>query len=330
VIQARIAIPPEVSPEAFRRRDRNAKVVALAGATMGTSWSVRIVSPHPPAQLRAGIDRALDCVIAQMSTWEQGSDISRFNRTPLGQWCTLPADFAYVLAAGLAVARASDGAFDPAAGALVDLWGFGPAGGRTAPPEAAALAVTASGWQAIECDGARARRAVAVRLDLSGIAKGFAVDAVARVLRALGAEDFLIEIGGELLGAGVKPDGQPWWVELETPPDMVPGTAPAPLRIALHGCAVASSGDYRRFFEHEGQRYAHTLDPRTRRPVTNAVVSATVVHPSCMMADAWATALTVSGADAGMALAGREGLAARMLLRDGSEILSSALQAMLD
>jgi thiamine biosynthesis lipoprotein len=325
VIQPRIAIPPEVSPEAFRRRDRAARIVALAGATMGTSWSARIVSAHPPARLRAAIQRVLDNVIAQMSNWEAGSDISRFNRAPPGAWCDLPADFAQVLDAGLEIARASGGAFDPAAGALVDLWGFGPAGGRSAAPDQAMLAAAASGWPAIERDGARARRMSEVRLDLSGIAKGFAVDAVARALRALGAQDFLVEIGGELLGAGVKPDGQPWWVDLETPP----ATALAPLRVALHEVAVASSGDYRRFFEQDGIRYAHTVDPRTRRPVANDVVSATVLHASCMLADAWATALTVLGPEEGMALATRERLAARIVVRDGGEFLSPELAAML-
>jgi thiamine biosynthesis lipoprotein len=168
-----------------------------------------------------------------------------------------------------------------------------------------------------------------VRIDLSGIAKGFSVDALARALQAIGARDFLVEIGGELRGVGVKPDGQPWWVDLEAPP----GARLAPLRVALHDIAIATSGDYRRFFDANGTRYAHTIDPRTRAPLINDVVSASVIHAECMMADAWATALTVLGPEDGMALAQREDLAARIVLRDGGghrELISPALKAMLD
>ncbi|MEG3152131.1 FAD:protein FMN transferase [Sphingomonas sp. ZT3P38] len=323
----RVAVPIEVSPDAFRRRDAGAAIVALSGETMGTSWSARIVSPRPAAELRAAIVQALDGVIAEMSNWEADSAISRFNRAPPGSWQDLPDDLAHVLDAALSVARTSGGAFDPAAGALADLWGFGPCG-RRAPPVEDALAAASSGWEAIELSDRRARRTAAVRLDLSGIAKGFGVDALARALRALGTNDFLVEIGGELVGAGVKPGGDPWWVDLEAPP----GARIAPLRVALHELAVATSGDYQRFFETEGRRYAHTIDPRTRRPVENGVVSATIVHSNCMMADAWATALTVLGPDEGMALAGREDLAARLIVRDGSahrELLSPRLEAML-
>ena len=147
------------------------------------------------------------------------------------------------------------------------------------------------------------------------------------MLRSMELRDFLVEIGGELRGEGVRPDGQPWWVDLEP----VPGSRLAPLRAALHGLSIATSGDYRRSFAHGGRDYAHTLDPRTGRPLDNGVASVTVLHPSCMLADAWATALTVLG-PAGMALAEREGLAAHMAVRAGTgfvEHLSPALQAML-
>ncbi|WP_457311873.1 FAD:protein FMN transferase [Sphingomonas sp. UYAg733] len=296
---------------------------------MGTTWSARIVSSRRPLELKTAIEDALRGVIAEMSDWEPDSLLSRINRAPVGTWRSLRADLAYVLDAGLAIARTSDGAFDPAAGTLVDLWGFGPAGRCTAPPAASALEEAASGWPAIERQGNRVRRTADVRIDLSGIAKGFGVDALVRALRSIGAHDFLVEIGGELRAEGVKPDGQPWWVDLEAPP----GARLTPLRVALHGIAVATSGDYRRFFDAEGRRYAHTIDPRTRRPVVNDVVSASVVHAECMIADAWATALTVLGPEAGIALATREGLAARIVVHKGEdhqEYLSPALTAMLE
>ncbi|WCM29894.1 FAD:protein FMN transferase [Sphingomonas sp. QA11] len=294
---------------------------------MGTSWSARVVSPRPASDIRAAIKRALDGVIAEMSNWEPDSDLSRFNRAPPGQWQALPADLLQVLDAGLAVARASGGAFDPTAGALVDLWGFGPAGRGALPAETEVMAAPV-GWRKLEISETRARRTADVRLDLSGIAKGFGVDALARALHGLGAGDFLAEIGGELVGAGVKPDGEPWWVELEAPP----GARIAPLRVALHDLAVATSGDYRRFFETGGRRYAHSIDPRTRRPVANGIAAVTVLNPRCMLADAWATALTVLGPEEGLALAIREGLAVRFVIRDASgyrEILSPALDEML-
>jgi thiamine biosynthesis lipoprotein len=322
----RVAVPLHVSVESFRRRDAGATVELFGGETMGTSWSARIVSARP-ADVRSAIRRALDGVIAEMSNWEAESDLSRFNRAPLGAWQDLPADLAQVLDAGLGVARASGGAFDPTAGALVDLWGFGPSGRGDLPAEAD-LADAPVGWAKIERSGTRARRTADVRLDLSGIAKGFGVDAVARALRGLGIDDFLAEIGGELVGSGVKPGGEPWWVELEPPP----GARIAPLRVALHDLAVATSGDYRRFFETGGRRYAHTIDPRTRRPVANGIAAVTVLHPSCMLADAWATALTVLGPEEGLALAADKGLAARMVVRDRfgyREILSPALTGML-
>nr|WP_294812708.1 FAD:protein FMN transferase [uncultured Sphingomonas sp.] len=291
---------------------------------MGTSWSVRAVDP--PAELRAEIENMLARVVAEMSQWEPDSNLSCFNRAEPGRWQPLPPGFAQVLAVGLAIADASGGAFDPAMGALAALWGFGPAGPQPFPAdEAVAEALARSGRRHIEQDGARARRTTPAALDFSGIAKGYAVDAVAERLRGLGLSDFLVEIGGELRGEGIKPDGQPWWIDCEA----VPGVVAAPLRVALHGLSIATSGDYRRGFELDGRRYAHTIDPRTGRPLDNGIASVSVLHASCMHADAWATALGVLG-PAGMALAEREGLAVRILVRGGGEYLSPMLKAMLD
>lgn len=312
----------------FDGRDRLAGIVAFGGETMGTRWSVQAVAPRGGMAgegVEAAIVATLDAVIAQMSNWEGQSDISRFNRAPPGKWQAVPDDFAAVLRAGLDVSRRSDGAFDPAIGGLVDRWGFGPAGYRAPPIDSAPL----QGWRAIEMEGARARRTADVALDFSGIAKGFAVDAVARYLADAGVQNALVEIGGELRGAGIKPDGQPWWVDLETPPEMMlPVT-----RVALCGVSVATSGDYRRFVAQDGQRYAHSIDPRSGAPVGNGVASVSVLHASAMMADAWATALLVLGVEAGLRLAAREDLAALMITReaDGAkEWMSPGFAAMLE
>lgn len=327
-------MPPVAAPEALLRRRAGAAVRDLGGETMGTRWSARLVEPADgmPPGIDAAIGMVLDRIVGQMSHWEPESDISRFNRAGIDRWCALPPEFVRVLAAALDVARASDGAFDPAMGRLADLWGFGPSGLRAVPPHEVEVARlhAAAGPGAVELDAPllRARRRRDVALDFSGIAKGYAVDAVAHVLHGRGLTDFLVEIGGELYGAGVRPDGQPWWVDLEA----VPGAETAPVRIALHELAVATSGDYRRGFTHDGRRYAHTLDSRTGRPSEAAVASVTVLHPQAMLADAWATALTVLGPVEGMAAAEREGLAAHMVERTGAggrEHWSPAFAAML-
>lgn len=305
---------------------------------MGTTWSAKFVERPPPpprpsiGSARTGIEAALlatlDRVVGEMSQWALDSALSRFNRSAIDAWQALPADLMLVLDTALDIGTRSGGAFDPACGALADLWGFGPPGPRAGMPTDVEIerALARSGAGGIERSGARARRAADVALDLSGIAKGFAVDALTATLRATGIADFLVEIGGEFVGAGIKPDGQPWWVDLEAPP----GIALPPLRVALHGLAVATSGDYRRFVAVGSKRLGHTLDPRTGRPIANGVVSTSVIAADCLTADAWATALTVLGQAEGMRVAEREGLAARIVTDDRREGLSPALSAMLE
>ncbi|MET0383542.1 MAG: FAD:protein FMN transferase, partial [Burkholderiaceae bacterium] len=182
-------------------------------------------------------------------------------------------------------------------------------------------------------------------LDLSAIAKGHGVDRVAILLGRLGFESHLVEVGGELRGTGIKPDGQPWWVALERPScGGLPGTAapsdesgrdpngrlPATL-VALHGLSAATSGDYRRWFEHDGVRYSHTIDPRDGRPVRHGLASVTVLHADCMTADALSTALTVMGPSDGPDFAERQAIAALFVVRgrDGlRERMTSAFEAM--
>lgn len=322
----RIALPVVISAEALAACDPRATVTDLAGETMGTRWSVRAVLPERTiaAAVEAAIVTRLGAIVDQMSHWSPTSVLARFNRAPADSWTILPPDFAHVIARGLAIAAATRGAFDPAIGRLVDLAGFGPLPVDSPPTDAAiTAALAASGWQRLDYSAGdrRLRQPGGLSLDLSGIAKGFAVDAVADLLAGLGVRHALVEIGGELVGRGVRPDGEPWWVDLERPPGC---DTLAPLRVALHDLAVATSGDYR--------RGAHTLDPRTGRSTYNHVVSASVIHTHALDADAWATALTVMGPDAGVATAAANGIAGRIVtLRDGAprEYLTPALIAML-
>jgi thiamine biosynthesis lipoprotein len=318
-----MAIPPTLSPAAFAGRDPTGRIVMLSGETMGTRWNLSAVSP-PEGTARV-VQAALDRVVAQMSQWETKSDISRFNRNAAGLWQPVPPEFARVLKAALEVAELSGGAFDPALGGAANLWGFGPAPAPAAVPAGDATSAAVGGHIEFDGPGLRARRLGPAQLDFSGIAKGFGADLAAEHLLASGIHHFLLEVGGELRGHGVKPDGQPWWVDIERPP----GSAIAPLRVALHELSVATSGDYRRWLDAGGKRHAHTLDPRTGRPVANGVRSVTVLHPSCMLADAWATALTVLGPIEGIALADAQGLAVQ-IIAGNEEFLSAALRTMLD
>jgi len=320
-------------------------VLSCDGLSMGTTWRARLVAePGRLAALRQGLQQQLDAVVRQMSHWEPDSDLARFNRAPAGSWHTLAPAFFDVLSFAMEVQRDSGGAYDPCAGALVNRWGFGPDGrfdqpGFHAPDDAAVaalLAARAGGPVLLEHGTRRARQPGGVLLDLASVAKGYGVDCLARYLERQGIHHYLVEVGGELRGAGSKPDGQPWWVALEQVGDQAPtASAPGEMVLALHGLAVATSGDYRRYFNLGDCRFSHTLDPRSGRPIGHAVASVTVVHTSCMAADAWSTALTVLGPEAGLALAEARGLAARLLVRDGGgdglrELLSTQLSRMLD
>lgn len=293
----------------------------LAGETMGTTWCVKLADLPSvnTTRLLKRIQGILDRVTAQMSPWREDSDLCRFNRARPGAWMKLPEEFFEVLSYALDVARATNGAFDPTVGPLVNGWGFGPAPRGGSFPDEAEVRWwrKGCGWRRLELDyrERRARQEGGISLDLCAIAKGFAVDLVARDLDRLGWDHYLVEVGGELRGRGVKPDSSPWWVELELPHGAPPQFARS--LVALEGASVATSGDYRRYFEARGRRYSHTIDPRSGYPAQNGVVSTTVLARECMAADAWSTALTVLGVETAVPLADRLGLAARFICRDG-------------
>lgn len=317
----------------------DAQLAQLSGATMGTRWHVKLMHPSHLSQdeLQAGIQQALDLVVTQMSHWEADSALSRFNAAPADSWHTLPAELFKVLDYALFIAQQSAGAFDPGIGRLVNLWGFGPEQKPLAQPAAETIrqALQAGDWQQLQVERAqqRAYQPGGVHLDFSGIAKGFGVDQVARYLEAQGIHSYLVEVGGELRGLGCKPDGSPWWTKLEHPDtEYTDHTI-----VALHGLAVATSGDYRRYVEQDGQRYSHTIDPRTGSPVVHSLASVTVLHADCMAADAHATAIMVLGPQRGLAYAEQWQLPCLLISRSNSnhdtpgfsETMSSAMQAML-
>ena len=296
----------------------------ISGETMGTTWSVKLVElPSGVAltSVREDIELLLESINRQMSTYRPDSDISRFNQAEAGSWQVLPADFWRVIRYSLQLAEDSGGAFDPTVGPLVNLWGFGPDSKRDEPPVAAELeAIQARiGYQRLawrEADQALLQPGDAY-VDLSAVAKGYAVDKVADLLLGLGVEDLLVEIGGELRAHGGKPAGQPWKVAIEKP---LPGVREVAHIVAMKNMAIATSGDYRNYFQAGDRRYSHIIDPRTGYPVNHKVVSVSVLHPRCAEADALATALTVMGAEEGMAWAEARQLAVLFMVQSGSTV----------
>lgn len=336
--ERRVFIPPLRSRAHLRPPARGSLIEVLRGATMGTTWSVKWIGNgrDQAAELRCGIQSHLDCVVAQMSPWEPASDLCRFNAAPAGSWCGLPGEFFDVLETALDWARRTDGAFDPAVGDLVDAWGFGPGGrrGETPAPDRIASAARRQNWRRLRIDAERRRvqQPGGVRIDLCGIAKGFAVDRIADWLPQVGIRHFLVEIGGELRGEGVKADGTPWWVAFADPARSALSDMIAERVVALHGMSIATSGDAYHYFVRDGERLSHTIDPATGRPVAGELASVTVLSPRCTDADALATALTVLGPRDGLRFAEAHGVAASFVARTSSglkEISSRALLAML-
>ncbi|MVW73057.1 FAD:protein FMN transferase [Bordetella sp. 15P40C-2] len=301
---------------------------ALAGATMGTTWSARLGLPPgvSPLDAKRAITEALDLVVAQMSTWDERSDLSRFNQAEVG-WHPLPEPCFHVLTRALHWAAETGGAYDPTVGPLVNAWGFGPPPYASEPPGPELLSALRQrcGWQhlRLDHDHRRAWQKGGVCIDLSAIAKGYGVDLAAQSLARLGVHDFLMEVGGELRSSGRRPDGAPWRVAVEFPD----GSEDHAMAIALQGRSIATSGDYRRYREDQMGRYAHTVDPRTGRPIANGVASVTVVHAACMDADALSTTLTVMGEQEGMDYAQSRGLAALFIVRDGQQLRMTASPA---
>jgi len=306
------------------RQAASTRLLHLCGHSMGTTWSVKAVAAGlavlREVDLRQALDGVLNTIVAQMSHWEDDSLLNRINRAPPG-WYQVAPEFFEVMSCAVQTARFTDGAYDPTVGELVNLWGFGAGqvqahGGQRCLPDACQIAAARAraGWQKLHLNAEH--RGVwqpgGVTLDFSAIAKGYGVDAMAQVLERHGVEHYLAELGGELRARGQRPDGQPWRLHVETPQ-----TQDAALPIVLNNAAIATSGDWRRYFLHAGRRYAHTVDPHTGWALQNDLASVSVVHSSCMVADALSTALLCMGGDDGLAFARQHGIAALFLRRRG-------------
>ena len=283
----------------------------MSGPTMGTTYTVKVAAPPASldgARLRETIDDVLAQIDRSMSGYRGDSEVARFNASTSTQWYEVSADLAAVVQAALDISEKSGGAFDITVGPLVAAWGFGPAGQPQVLPSAEQIAQigAAVGHRKlhVRLDPPALRKDVAeLSIDLNGIAPGFAVDRLADRLLAMHVDNFMIDIGGEIRAHGRNARGEPWHIAIEHPVD----TQRAPYAgVWLDGASISTSGEYRDYYERDGRRYSHTIDPRTGRPLDRAPGSVAVIAASTALADGWATALNVLGPREGLALAAKE------------------------
>jgi len=310
------------------RADDAARLVTITGETMGTiRYSVKL--PQLPTglgqeELQNQIDIRLKRLNGQMSTYQPDSEISRFNRYQRTDWFDVSHDTARVVDEALHIGRISDGAFDVTIAPLLKLWHFGPeAGGKLRIPgdDEITAAKARVGFAAIEVrlsPPALKKQRPDLVLELSGIAKGFAVDMLAKYLDSLDIRGYMIEIGGEMRTRGRKPDHSSWRVGIEAPTELERRVHTA---IELTDASIATSGDYRAFYELDGKRYSHTIDPRTGKPIEFQLASVSVVADNCMHADAMATAIMVLGPDEGYKLAIARRLPVLLIVRKNGELV---------
>jgi thiamine biosynthesis lipoprotein len=301
---------------------RSPQELELSGPTMGTTYTVKVAAPPASldsARLRATIDDVLAQIDRSMSGYRSDSEVARFNASASTQWYEVSGDLAALAQAALDISEKSGGAFDITVAPLVAAWGFGPAGELTVLPNVEQLAQLGAsvGYRKlhVQLDPPALRKDVAeLSIDLNGIAPGFAVDQLADRLLALHAENFMIDIGGEIRARGRSARGEPWHIAIERPVD----TQRAPYAgVWLDSASVSTSGEYRDYYERDGRRYSHTIDPRTRQPLERAPGSVVVIASSTALADGWATALNVLGPHDGLALASKEHIAVLFIERAG-------------
>jgi thiamine biosynthesis lipoprotein len=277
-------------------------LVTFSGATMGTRYSVTLAARDDIEELQKKIDGRLAEINGLMSTYDKQSQLSMFNRYEGADWFTVSSDTARVVSFALEVAELSDGAFDPTVGPAVNLWGFGPDGRRKEAPSEDEISEVLKriGYRNLEVrmkpPTLRKKRAD-LYLDLSAVAKGFAVDEVAKLLAHEGCRDSLVVIGGEIRATGTKPDGSHWRIGIEEPDSN--GQA-LERKVRIENTAIGTSGDWQNSFSHDGVRYSHVIDPHSGRPVSHHVAGVTVLADHAIQTDAWATALLVMGDERGI------------------------------
>ena len=282
--------------------------VVLAGSTMGTTWSVVLPQPPGPITLDAlvkAIEAELVRINQLMSTYQADSDLSKFNASASTELMRLHPEILFVLDASISVSDASDGAYDVTLGTVIDAWGFGASDQQRAAPTEQQLkeAAAAVGYSRLQREGTKISKPHAqTRIDLSSLAKGYAVDRIGLIVERAELNNYLAEIGGEIRTRGNRGAGKPWRVGIETPNLDVADA------LAVNDASVASSGSYRNYRELDGKRLSHLIDGQTYQPISHNTVAATVLHRNTMLADAWATALMVVPLEKALALIEEQGI----------------------
>ncbi len=307
--------------------------VTMGGPIFGTSWSLTYLDVNDEvdsAVVRAEIESVFELVNNSMNHYQPTSLISRFNALPVYEPVEVDWDFAYVLSTALTLSEVTAGAYDVTVSALSELWGFGSGGPKRFPTQSViteAMSAVGVGQLSWQPEIRRlAKNVPGLALDFSSLAKGYAVDLGADALDDAGILHYMLEVGGEVRVRGLSPRGDAWRIAVESPLVATRGAVQAALAVTDVG--IATSGDYRNFFEHEGRRYSHLINPLTGYPIQHDLVSVTVVHGSAMMADAWATALTVMGSARALAVAEQRDLAVYLLKRSGDELETVSSAAM--
>ncbi len=296
-------------------------VIRFAGETMGTTYHITLVADEGKSlsvdatALQAAVDAELQKINQHMSTYIPDSELMRFNAFQAGEWHKISRPLEDVLLLSQQISERSGGAFDITVGPLVNLWGFGPDKHEDDVPGAEAIAAVKArmGYDKLEVLDGQARKSADIWLDLSAIAKGYGVDWIADYIARQGINHYMVEIGGEIRVKGTNPQGQAWRIAIEQPSMMQQSVHKA---IALTDAGMATSGDYRNYFERDGKRYSHTIDPQTGYPIAHQLVSVTVIASTAAEADGWATAINVLGPEQGMEVADREKLAVYMIVKE--------------
>ncbi|MCM0611595.1 FAD:protein FMN transferase [Marinobacter sediminum] len=296
------------------------KVWEISGPMFGTTYHINVVLTDDQTRLEnlaAGIDAELKKVDAAMSTWREDSELSQLNsKADQSEWISLSEPLYEVMKTAEEVSELTGGAFDVTIGPVVNLWGFGPkARPEKAPSDdvlAGLLAKTGHDKLELRADPPSIRSDVPQYIDLSAIAKGYGVDVVARYLESEGVHHYLVEIGGEVRVNGQKPDGNAWRLAIEQP---VSAARQVNRVVVLQDRAMATSGDYRNYYESEGHRYSHTIDPATGKPIAHNLASVTVIADDCKTADALATGFNVMGYEQAEVLATRQNIPAYFIIR---------------
>ncbi len=301
----------------------------FGGPTMGSSYSIQYVRQAggpAPERVQAAVENILQSIDAHYSTYRGDSTVSRFNQLPANQCLPVDADMLELVTFGQHLAEQSQGAFDLTVEPLLDLWGFGPQARQLKVPDAQALALARQrvGYRHLRIEGENLCKDAPIELDFNSIAAGHAVDLIAAHLQKMGIDSFLAEATGELKAVGRKPDGSPWRVALELPRE---DRQVARQVIAVQGLAVSTSGDYRQYFEDNGQRFSHTFDARLGRPVEHDLASVTVLDASALLADGYSTLLLILGPQQGWDFAIAQGIAAVLVTRAEGGFVSRSTPA---